>query len=71
MPSAPPEPPSPMTAAMMGTSSSIISRKLTAMASAMWRSSAPTPGYAPAVSMSVMIGRPNLFASRIKRSALR
>ena len=27
------------------------------MASAMWRSSAATPGYAPAVSMSVMIGQ--------------
>ena len=44
MPSAPPEPPSPMTAAMMGTSSSVISRRLTAMASAMWRSSARDAG---------------------------
>jgi acetyl-CoA carboxylase carboxyl transferase subunit alpha len=38
------EPPSPMTAAMMGTSNSIISRKLTAMASPMWRCSEPMPG---------------------------
>ena len=31
------------------------------MASAIWRSSAPMPGYAPVVSMSVMMGRPNLL----------
>ena len=50
-----------MTQAMIGTRRVIISRKLTAIASAMWRSSDPMPGYAPGVSMSVMIGKLELF----------
>ena len=38
-----------------------------AIASAMCRSSAPIPGYAPAVSINEMIGNPNLSAMRIRR----
>ena len=41
----------------------IISRRFTAMASAIWRSSEPMPGYAPGVSMSAMTGSPNFSAS--------
>ena len=44
MPSAPPEPPSPITTAMLGTRRVIISRRFTAIASEIWRSSEPTPG---------------------------
>src|SRR5438552_2390741 len=43
MPSAPPEPPSPITAAIMGIRKFIISRRLTAIASEMCRSSEPIP----------------------------
>ena len=42
-----------------------------AMASACPRSSAPIPGYAPAVSTKVMTGRSNRLASSINRTALR
>src|SRR5437867_3974936 len=44
MPRAPPEPPSPRMTASRGVFSTIISRRFTAMASAMWRSSARMPG---------------------------
>jgi len=46
--SAPPEPPSPITAVMIGVLSDAISMRLEAIASAWPRSSAPRPGYAPA-----------------------
>src|SRR5207253_2263921 len=54
MPSAPPDPPSPTTAAIIGTRSPIISRRFTAIASEMWRSSDPIPGNAPGVSIDVI-----------------
>ena len=60
-----------MITAMIGTFSSIISRRFTAIASAICRSSAPMPGYAPAVSISVIIGSENLSAIFIRRNALR
>ena len=63
MPSAPPEPPSPMTTAIIGVRMIIISRRLQAMASAMLRSSAPMPGKAPGVSIMAMTGRENFSAS--------
>ena len=44
MPSAPPLPPSPLTMTMIGVSSSIMSRRLTAIASATPRSSDSMPG---------------------------
>ena len=65
MPSAPPDPPSPITTQTIGVRSRLISRRLTAMASAWPRSSAFKPGYAPGVSMSVKIGKPNFSASFI------
>ena len=54
-----------------GTGSRDISRRLRAIASACPRSSASIPGYAPGVSSSVTIGRPNFAESCITRSALR
>ena len=58
MPSAPPEPPSPVMVTMIGTVSAAISRRLRAIASAWPRSSAPIPGKAPGVSTKVKIGNP-------------
>src|SRR6185437_5589228 len=69
--SAPPEPPSPITVAMIGTSRRLISNKLRAIASDWPRSSAPSPAQAPIVSMKVMTGTWNFSASFISRSALR
>ncbi len=63
MPSAPPEPPSPTTTEMVGVRSIAISRRLTAIASETWRSSEPTPGKAPGVSMNERTGSPNFSAS--------
>ena len=71
MPSAPPDPPSPITAAITGTRKVIISRKFTAIASEMCRSSEPIPGKAPGVSINEMTGIPNFSASCIRRNALR
>ena len=71
MPSAPPEPPSPITMQMTGTRRRLISRRFTAMLSAWPRCSAPMPGYAPGVSMKVTMGSLNFSASFILRSALR
>ena len=62
IPSAPPLPPSPITAATIGTGMRNQSMIAFAMAAAMPRSSAPAPGYAPGVSMRLMIGNPNLAA---------
>ena len=44
MASAPPDPPSPMTAVMIGVRSDAIARRFRAIASAWPRSSAPSPG---------------------------
>ena len=55
----------------MGVFSPLISRRFTAMASATPRSSLPTPGYAPGVSMRVTTGRRTFSASFITRRALR
>ena len=71
MPSAPPLPPSPMTATTIGTSSRDISRRFTAIASAWPRSSASIPGNAPGVSTRVITGRRNFSASFMSRSAFR
>ena len=71
MANAPPEPPSPITVQITGTLSCDISRKLRAIASAWPRSSAPIPGYAPGVSIKVMIGKLKRSAISIKRNALR
>ncbi len=56
---------------MIGTLRMVISRRFRAMASAIPRSSDSTPGYAAGVSTNTMIGRPNLSAICIARSALR
>src|SRR5258705_1827907 len=69
--SAPPEPPSPMTAVMIGVGNEAISIRLLAIASACPRSSAPRPGYAPGVSTSVITGAPNFAAMRMRRIAFR
>src|SRR5712692_407271 len=71
MPSAPPLPPSPLTMTTMGVSRSIMSRRLTAIASATPRSSDSMPGYAAGVSTNTMTGRPNFSARRLARSAVR
>src|SRR2546427_96295 len=55
--SAPPLPPSPVTTARIGVRRAAISRRLRAIASACPRSSAPSPGEAPGVSMNVMTGQ--------------
>ena len=60
-----------MTIAMTGTRRLNMSRKLTAIASAMWRSSLEMPGKAPGVSMKVMIGTSAFSARSISRIALR
>ena len=62
---APPEPPSPIIIAIVGTLSSIQHSIDFAIASACPRSSAPTPGYAPGVSIKEIIGILNLFAKFI------
>ncbi len=56
---------------MIGTSSSAMTYRLRPMASDCPRSSAPTPGNAPGVSISVSTGTSNFSASFISRSALR
>ena len=71
MASAPPDPPSPITTDRMGAARFDISNKLRAMASLCPRSSEPMPGYAPGVSIRVMIGMRKRSAMRIRRSALR
>src|SRR5438876_163834 len=57
--SAPPLPPSPVTTARTGVRRAAISRRFRAIASAWPRSSAPTPGYAPGVSMRLRTGLPD------------
>ena len=64
---APPEPPSPIMIASVGTLSSIQHSIDFAIASACPLSSAPTPGYAPGVSIKDIIGILNLFAKFINR----
>ena len=71
MPSAPPEPPSPITTQTIGVGSRDISRMLVAISCAWPRSSAPMPGNAPGVSIRQMIGSRNFAASFIFASALR
>ena len=66
-----PELPSPITAATIGTCNKHHLAQITWQSPAICRSSALIPGYAPAVSINVTIGRPNLSAIRIKRSAFR
>ena len=69
--SAPPEPPSPITTPTFGTP---IERHVSierAMASAWPRSSASTPGKAPAVSIREITGRAKRSASCMRRVALR
>jgi hypothetical protein len=61
--SAPPEPPSPMMVAMIGTCARDIAARHAPIASLRPRSSAPMPGYAPGVSMKVKIGSPKRDAS--------
>src|SRR5579883_952611 len=68
---APPEPPSPRITAILGTSSKSELSVARAMASAWPRSSASTPGNAPAVSTSDITGRLNRFARSMRRTALR
>ena len=68
---APPLPPSPVTTVRMGVRSPAIARRLRAIASAWPRSSAPSPGYAPGVSMNVRTGLSNFWAICMRRSALR
>ena len=55
----------------MGTRSRVIVPIERAIASAMPRSSASAPGYAPGVSTNVTTGRPSRSASSNKRIALR
>ena len=71
IPSAPPLPPSPITAATIGTGMRNHFMIAFAIAAAMPRSSAPAPGYAPGVSISDTIGKPNFAAWRARRRALR
>ena len=71
MPSAPPLPPSPLMMTMIGVSSIIMSRRLTAIASATPRSSDSMPGYAAGVSTNTMMGRLNFSAMRMARNAFR
>ena len=68
---APPEPPSPITVATIGTGASRHASIERAIASAWPRASASMPGNAPEVSTKVSIGRPNRPASSISRRALR
>ena len=71
MPSAPPEPPSPITAETTGTGTWNHSMIADPIAEATPPSSAAAPGYAPGVSTSVTIGNPNLAAWRASLSAFR
>ena len=64
---APPEPPSPITIAKVGTFNFIQHSIDLAIASACPLSSAPTPGYAPGVSIKDIIGILNLSANSINR----
>ena len=68
--SAPPEPPSPITTLTIGTFRLDITNRLRAMASLWPRSSAPIPGYAPGVSISVISGKPNFSARCMSRKRL-
>ena len=68
---APPDEPSPMTTAITGTRRRKMVCMLRAMAPPWPRSSAPAPGNAPGVSMSVMTGMSSLSAIAITRIALR
>src|SRR3546814_10750221 len=63
---APPEPPSPTTAAIMGTPSDRHASVERAIASAWPRSSASTPGKAPAVSTKVITGRSEEHTSELQ-----
>ena len=69
--SAPPEPPSPITIEIVGTLRPAIFSRQVAIASAWPRSSASTPGNAPAVSTSEITGMSKRSASSISRIALR
>src|SRR3954468_20231604 len=69
--SAPPEPPSPITTAIQAVGNADISRIFRASAPDWPRSSAPSPGWAPGVSISVITAAPNLAASFISLSAFR
>ena len=69
--SAPPEPPSPITTLTIGTFKLDITNRLRAIASDCPRSSAPMPGYAPGVSISVISGKPNFSARFMSRNPLR
>ena len=60
-----------MITATSGTASPLIAMMSSAMAAPWPRSSASMPGYAPDVSTSVTTGRPNFWAWRMRRSALR
>ncbi len=71
MASAPPLPPSPITAHTAGTLRRTMRWMLSAIAQACPRSSASMPGYAPGVSMSATTGRRNLSARSMSRIALR
>ena len=66
---APPLEPSPITIQIIGTSSFEISNKFLAIASPCPLSSAPIPGYAPGVSIKVIIGLLNFSACFINRNA--
>ena len=63
--SAPPEPPSPIMTEIIGVDIFDISSKFFAIASLCPRSSAPSPGYAPGVSIKEIIGRLNFSANFI------
>ena len=69
--SAPPELPSPITQATTGTFSPISNSCERAIAPDWPRCSAPTPGYAPGVSIRVTTGKPSRPASSNTRIALR
>ena len=71
MPKAPPDAPSPITTHIIGTFSTLISKRFLAIASPCPRSSASRPGEAPGVSISVTTGILNFSASFINLSALR
>ncbi len=66
---APPLPPSPITIDMVMASIWESSRRFLAIASDCPLSSAPSPGYAPGVSISIKIGRLNFSASFAARRA--
>src|SRR5436190_2078606 len=68
---APPEPPSPITQATVGTSSRAIAACERAIAPPWLCCSAATPGYAPGMSTRLTRGKPCRPASSISRIALR